>query len=51
MILDKFNIVGGLPGFRPERVDIKMNFEHCIENLKEKLRAYIWRLENAREFI
>jgi hypothetical protein len=45
-VLDKFNIVGGLgtlPGFRPERIDFEMNdphFEHCVEVLKEKLRAF-----------
>jgi hypothetical protein len=55
-----FNIVGGLgslPGFRPEIIDIKKDdphFEHCIENLKEKLRAFGDAGKNeayAREFI
>jgi hypothetical protein len=59
-VLDKFNIVGGLgslPGFRPEIIDIKKDdphFEHCIENLKEKLRAFGDARKNeayAREFI
>jgi hypothetical protein len=59
-VLDKFNIVGGLgslPGFRPEIIDIKKDdphFEHCVENLKEKLRAFGDAGKNeayAREFI
>ena len=59
-VLDKFNIVGGLgslPGFRPEIIDMKKDdphFEHCLENLKEKLRAFGDARKNeayAREFI
>jgi hypothetical protein len=56
-VLDNFNIVGGLgglPGFRPRTINIQMNdlhFEHCMENLKEKLRAFGYAEASAREFI
>lgn len=60
-VLNKFNIVGelsSLPGFRPETIEIKKDdphFEHCLENLKEKLSAFGERYgkneARAREFI